>query len=107
MRSNARKRFVLETIPLVATFQMKRFTNNMRKIGKYIQYPYEIDLGKYLEKPRKVTLKLFAVIVHAGGSSFSGHYYAYVRVGTSWYKVDIKIYRWMIVMFPSVTLSLL
>lgn len=61
----------------------------MRKIGKFIQYPLEIDLGKYLEYPKKVTLKLFAIIVHAGGSSFSGHYYAFVRVGNAWFKVKL------------------
>jgi ubiquitin C-terminal hydrolase len=48
VRSNARKRFMLESIPEVVTFQFKRFTNTMRKIGKFMQYPLEIDLGKYL-----------------------------------------------------------
>lgn len=69
------------------TFQLKRFTNSMRKIGKFVQYPLELDLGKYLEKPRKVVMRLSAIVVHLGGSSFSGHYYAFVRVGTAWYKV--------------------
>ena len=92
VRSNARKRFQLESVPQVATFQFKRFTNFMRKIGKFIQYPLEIDLGKHLEKPKKSVLKLFAVVVHLGGSSFSGHYFAFVRVGNSWFKVSLSIY---------------
>jgi ubiquitin C-terminal hydrolase len=48
VRSNARKRFILDTVPKVVTFQLKRFTNSMRKIGKFIQYPLTIDLGKHL-----------------------------------------------------------
>ena len=55
-----------------------------------MQYPMEIDLGKYLEKPNKVLLKLYAIVVHLGGSSFSGHYYAFVRTGNTWYKVDLQ-----------------
>lgn len=47
-------------------------------------------------------MKLFAVIVHLGGSSFSGHYYAFVRQGNLWYKVKSTLSRWMIAMYRSV-----
>lgn len=53
----------------------------MRKIGKFIQFPLTIDLGKFLESPHKAVMKLYAIVVHSGGSSYSGHYYAFVRVG--------------------------
>ena len=33
-------------------------------------------------------MEVYAIIVHAGGTSWSGHYYAYVKVGDSWYKMD-------------------
>ena len=36
-------------------------------------------------------MRLFAIVVHLGGSSFSGHYYAFVRVGNTWYKVTLLI----------------
>lgn len=65
----------------------------MRKIGKFMQYPLEIDLGKFLEKPEKVVMKVFAIIVHLGGSSFSGHYYAFVRQGNLWFKVNFVPYK--------------
>jgi len=71
----------------------------MRKIGKFIQYPLTIDLGKHLEQAHKLILKLYAIVVHAGGSSYSGHYYAFVRFGDSWYKVSYFLHRWTIVMF--------
>lgn len=74
----------------------------MRKIGKFIQYPLTLDIGKYLEDPHKVMMKLYAIIVHAGGSSFSGHYYAFVRVNELWYKVTNVVSRWTIVTFQNI-----
>jgi len=62
-------------------------------------------LGKYLEHPNKVALKLFAIIVHAGGSSFSGHYYAFLRVSNSWFKVKFIKCRWMTAMLVNATLN--
>jgi ubiquitin C-terminal hydrolase len=73
----------------------------MRKIGKHIPYPNEFDLGKHLENPKKAIMKLFAIVVHLGGSSFSGHYYAFVRVGATWYKVPFPLLRWTTPTSPS------
>jgi hypothetical protein len=53
----------------------------LRKIGKFIKYPKFIHLGKYFDHERKTVARLSAVIVHAGGTADSGHYYAFVRVG--------------------------
>jgi len=66
---------------LTFTFQLKRFTNLLRKIGKFIKYPKILNLGKNFDHERKTIAKLSAVIVHAGGTASSGHYYAYVRTG--------------------------
>lgn len=89
-RCNGRKRFMLDTAPQVATFQFKRFTNMMRKIGKFVQYPMTLDLGKHIEHPRKVIYKLFGVVVHAGSASWSGHYYAFVRSHDTWFNVYMR-----------------
>ena len=60
----------------------------LRKIGKFIKYPKFIHLGKYFDDERKTVARLSAVIVHAGGTADSGHYYAFVRVGQVWYRVN-------------------
>ena len=83
--SNARKGFSILTVPDVITFQLKRFTNTMRKIGKMIHYPEVIDVSKFIDKgsdhkhDNHTKLELFGIVVHAGGSSYSGHYYSYVK----------------------------
>jgi ubiquitin C-terminal hydrolase len=50
-------------------------------------------------------MKLYALVVHAGGSSYSGHYYAFVRVGDNWFKVGMCLGRWTMGMFPSAVRS--
>jgi ubiquitin C-terminal hydrolase len=52
-----------------------------------------------------VIMKLYGIIVHAGGSSYSGHYYSFVRVGEAWYKVRVNRYRWTTVMYPNAVLK--
>lgn len=95
----AKKRALLDTTPQVATFQLKRFTNMLRKIGKFISFPIQFDMGKYLYEPRKIQMRLFGIIVHAGGSASSGHYYSFVRMSETWYKVLNFLFRWTIAMF--------
>jgi uncharacterized UBP type Zn finger protein len=46
-----------------------------------MKYPKFINFGKYFDDQRKTIVRLSAVIVHAGGSADSGHYYAFVRIG--------------------------
>lgn len=59
-----------------------------RKIRKFVNYPPEINLGKYQIKnsKEKVNYRLCSVLVHEGNSIYSGHYYCYVRVNDNhWY----------------------
>jgi len=53
----------------------------LRKIGKFVKYTKFIQLGKYFDHQRKTVFRLSAVIVHAGGSADSGHYFSFVRAG--------------------------
>lgn len=90
----AEKRFTLHRAPNIATFQLKRFDYNRifgGKINKQISYPEALNLRPYMSenKGEPVNYKLFAVIVHVGGTSTSGHYFCYVRNSSKgWYLMD-------------------
>ncbi len=68
-------------------FHLKRFefdsnfNKNIKITDKY-EYYDTIFLDKYMAKVQDgacYTYKLFAVLVHSGDSSISGHYYVYIR----------------------------
>ncbi|PRP84401.1 peptidase C19 family protein [Planoprotostelium fungivorum] len=84
---DAHKRFTIRKIPHVLTIQLKRFTFQGSfggKIQKPVSYPETLDMKPYLD-PRCVAesgscqYKLYAVLVHSGESTRSGHYFAYVK----------------------------
>ncbi len=67
---------------------MKRFDNSQKKIRKFIKYDKKINLNKYqvLNSNKNNKYKLSSVLIHNGGSIYSGHYYCYVRVSRDeWY----------------------
>lgn len=51
--SNAKKGFKIISLPSVITFQFKRFTNSLRKIGKLIEYPKTINLNRFMENQQQ------------------------------------------------------
>jgi ubiquitin carboxyl-terminal hydrolase 36/42 len=90
--SNAHKRFLFHRLPLVLTIQLKRFTNSLSKINKFVRYDTMMNLAKYCDGQQKQTIyELFGVVVHEGSSAWSGHYYSFVQTSDlNWYKVDNK-----------------
>ncbi|CAB9496790.1 Inactive ubiquitin carboxyl-terminal hydrolase 17-like protein [Seminavis robusta] len=111
----ATKQSRLASIPPILTLHLKRFryggdargpspafaTSNRRtksgsaKIEGHIKFDLVFDLRPYLtdelqSKHKKMFCRLFAVIVHAGKNSHSGHYVSYVRNITKneWWKMD-------------------
>ena len=48
-----------------------------------------LQLQKYTDNKEEATYRLNGVVVHAGSTSFSGHYYSYNKVGNAWYKVGV------------------
>ncbi|KAL2761595.1 inactive ubiquitin carboxyl-terminal hydrolase 17-like protein 7, partial [Daubentonia madagascariensis] len=65
------------------------FTGN--KIAKEVQYPECLDMQPYMSQQKKGPLiyVLHAVLVHAGRSCQSGHYFCCVKAGNGqWYKMD-------------------
>ena len=79
--------------PNIFTCVFKRFSADffrIAKINRFIKYPAELKLNKYVANAggENLIYDLYAVIVHLGHTCYSGHYYAYVKNSNgSWYKV--------------------
>eukprot|EP00887_Chlorella_sp_A99_P006830 scaffold2.g6830.t1 len=90
------KRLTVDTPPNVLMVQLKRFEFSFsgHKISKKVEFEVELDLTPYLSAPAAAgaphpLYDLYAVLVHAGHSVHSGHYYAYVRGASGlWYICD-------------------
>ena len=70
-------------------------TSGSAKIEGHVKFEQVFDIRPYLTKEKQAEVKsmlcrLFAVIVHAGKNSHSGHYVAYVRnvAKNEWWKMD-------------------
>ncbi|KAL0458717.1 UNVERIFIED_CONTAM: Ubiquitin carboxyl-terminal hydrolase 20 [Sesamum latifolium] len=90
------KQLSFDQAPYVATFHLKRFKNDgclVQKIDKHVAFPLELDLVPFTGGGEKddAELKyvLYAVVVHIGLTSTSGHYYCFIRLSPSkWCKFD-------------------
>ncbi|GFZ17151.1 ubiquitin-specific protease 20 [Actinidia rufa] len=95
-RVSIEKQLILDQAPSIAQFHLKRFKNDgsfVEKIDKHVEFPLDLDLLPYVNgSPNSnVELKydLYAVVVHTGFSSTSGHYYSFVRSARdAWYRLD-------------------
>ncbi|KAI8021205.1 Ubiquitin carboxyl-terminal hydrolase 23 [Camellia lanceoleosa] len=79
--------------PYVLTIHLKRFATHQpgQKIDKKIQFGPTLDLKPFVSGPCDGPLRytLYGVLVHAGWSTHSGHYYCYVRTSSGmWYSLD-------------------
>ncbi|KAJ1395628.1 Ubiquitin specific protease, conserved site [Sesbania bispinosa] len=89
------KQLMLDKTPSVSALHFKRFKTDgvyVEKIDKHIDFPLELDLQPYTtSNENNVPLKydLYAVVVHTGSSSTSGHYFCFVRSAPdTWHKLD-------------------
>lgn len=92
-RVRASKRFWIETPPNILTIHLKRFEFGAygRKIDKHVKFPTTLDMTPHLRMPGrcKHLYTLYAVLVHAGHSTHSGHYYSFVRAPSGmWHIMD-------------------
>lgn len=91
-----KKQLILDQIPPICAFHLKRFKNDgsyVEKIDKHVEFPLELDLQAYTcgNESNNVDLKyeLYGVVVHAALTHNSGHYYCYIRPAPgTWYKFD-------------------
>ncbi|XP_061876160.1 ubiquitin carboxyl-terminal hydrolase 42-like [Colius striatus] len=78
------KRVTVHRAPRVLTVCLKRFDAvTGRKICKVVGYPERLDLRPYMsEVPAEpLVYSLYAVLVHAGSTCDSGHYFCYTKTG--------------------------
>ena len=92
----ASKVLTLHTSPKVLILVLRRFSDlTGNKMTKEVQYPERLDMQHYLSEQRAGPLVyvLYAVLVHAGRSCHSGHYFCFVKAGNGqWYKMnDAKV----------------
>uniref|UniRef100_A0A0K2UGW7 Ubiquitin carboxylterminal hydrolase 1like [Bombus terrestris] n=1 Tax=Lepeophtheirus salmonis TaxID=72036 RepID=A0A0K2UGW7_LEPSM len=87
--NEAQRSVTYELLPKIMVLQLKRFTATgsktyMSKINDYIPTPFSMDCfctkctDKSSREPRH-HYRLYAVIMHLGGTLASGHYISYVR----------------------------
>ncbi|KAG0605374.1 hypothetical protein M758_9G053500 [Ceratodon purpureus] len=115
-RQESIKQMSIRKVPLVLCFHIKRFEhsssrNTSRKVDRYVQFPFFLDLLPYLSSsivrlrhgnrllsvsgdanplpPSQSSseFELFAVVTHSGKLD-SGHYVSFLRLNNSWYKCD-------------------
>lgn len=91
-KTTALKTLVVQTAPKVLMLVLNRFSDfTGDKVDKKVSYPASLDLRPYMTQPNRGPLvyALYAVLVHAGLTCQSGHYFCYVRAGNGkWYKMD-------------------
>ncbi|KAK6944358.1 Peptidase C19, ubiquitin carboxyl-terminal hydrolase [Dillenia turbinata] len=87
------KQLKVHKAPYVLTIHLKRFDSHIagQKIDKRIHFGPTLDLTPFVSDSNEGDLKytLYGVLVHAGWSTHSGHYYCFVRTSSGlWYSLD-------------------
>tara|TARA_B100001996_G_scaffold43609_1_gene31490 strand:- start:417 stop:1394 length:978 start_codon:yes stop_codon:yes gene_type:complete len=88
--TKASKQFTVHEPPNVLALQLKRFAYvpfGRGKLSHFVEYPLELDITPYLSDEShgskgKAVYDLYGVLVHAGNSSNSGHYYCFAKTAT-------------------------
>ncbi|XP_069891442.1 ubiquitin carboxyl-terminal hydrolase 17-like protein 6 [Dipodomys merriami] len=89
---SASKTLTLQSASKVLILVLKRFSSwTGDKVDKEVHFPESLDMQPYMSQHTEGPLlyDLYAVLVHAGSSSHTGHYFSYIKAGNGqWYKMD-------------------
>ncbi|KAG0208105.1 hypothetical protein BGX28_000861 [Mortierella sp. GBA30] len=89
---DARKQMTIYEAPKILSVHLKRFTFTGQKINRHVKFDTKLELNSVMSSNKKhpdLTYSLYAVLVHAGGSCHSGHYYCYVKSSNGiWYSMN-------------------
>ncbi len=89
----ARKQMKILRSPHVLTLQLKLFTPQGQKRNKKVSFDTELNLSEFMadvsDKREPQSYSLYAVLVHTGQTTRSGHYTAFVKAPNgAWYHMD-------------------
>ena len=96
-KTRASKRLSIHTAPNVLVVHLKRFEHSGLgmsggggKIGRMVKFETVLDVGQYMSEPGgAVVYELYGVLVHAGSTLYSGHYYSFVKAADGrWYEMN-------------------
>ncbi|KAJ2710872.1 hypothetical protein H4R19_003526 [Coemansia spiralis] len=95
---DATKQMTIYQLPRILTLQLKRFSVFGGKIGRHVEFPLSLDMAGYVSKNSSERgpqpYRLYAVLVHSGGSSRSGHYYCFVKSSAGiWHELNDETVR--------------
>ncbi|ERN18690.1 ubiquitin carboxyl-terminal hydrolase 23 isoform X2 [Amborella trichopoda] len=87
------KQLTIHKAPYVLTIHLKRFSPDGMggKIDKMVQFGSNLELKPFVSGQYDVDLRytLYGVLVHAGWSTHSGHYYCFIRTSSGiWHALD-------------------
>ncbi|KAG0338599.1 hypothetical protein BG004_007158 [Podila humilis] len=89
---NARKQMTIYDAPKILSVHLKRFTFTGQKINRHVKFDTKLELNSVMSTNKRhpeLNYSLYAVLVHAGGSCHSGHYYCYVKSSNGqWYSMN-------------------
>ena len=100
-KTRAAKRLSIHTAPSVLVVHLKRFEHSGLgmgggggKIGRMVRFDTVLDISQYMSEAGgggagKVEYELYCVLVHAGSTLYSGHYYSFVKAADGrWYEMN-------------------
>ena len=90
----ATRRVTFHRLPKILVLHLKRFNYNglNMKLSKHLNFPDILEMNHFLSEGVSragAQYQLYAVLVHSGFSSHSGHYYCFVKAPNGmWYKCN-------------------
>ncbi len=88
----ATKQLLFKNLPTILVVHLKRFSPFGGKLMSHVEYSPRLNMKQYSSRScgeEDFNYDLYAVLVHSGHSTHSGHYYSYVKAPNGgWYEMN-------------------